>query len=107
MFQRCIIEHDAPLSLLPKLVMRVMCFCDSVRTYYIHHIEKGTYMSMIKRDTKKSTSVGKSPTFQIRISPDLREQLDEVVATEGVSLGNWFKELARKELRKKGIEPKG
>ncbi|MGI8489926.1 toxin-antitoxin system HicB family antitoxin [Pectobacterium sp. S5] len=64
-------------------------------------------MSMIKRDTKKSSSVGKSPTFQIRISPELREQLDEVVAKEGVSLGNWFKELARQELRKQGIEPKG
>ncbi|MBN3114527.1 ribbon-helix-helix protein, CopG family [Pectobacterium brasiliense] len=64
-------------------------------------------MSMIKRDTKKSSSVGKSPTFQIRISPELREQLDEIVAKEGVSLGNWFKELARQELRKQGIEPKG
>ncbi|MFJ5508173.1 toxin-antitoxin system HicB family antitoxin [Pectobacterium jejuense] len=64
-------------------------------------------MSMIKRDTKKSSSVGKSPTFQIRISPELREQLDEVVGKEGVSLGNWFKELARKELREQGIEPKG
>ncbi|MFJ5433736.1 hypothetical protein ACIPSR_09180 [Pectobacterium sp. CHL-2024] len=38
---------------------------------------------------------------------ELREQLDEVVAKEGVSLGNWFKELARKELRRQGIEPKG
>ncbi|MCH4994585.1 toxin-antitoxin system HicB family antitoxin, partial [Pectobacterium brasiliense] len=46
-------------------------------------------------------------TFQIRISPELREQLDEVAAKEGVSLGNWFKELARQELRKQGIEPKG
>ncbi|TAJ06695.1 ribbon-helix-helix protein, CopG family [Pectobacterium versatile] len=64
-------------------------------------------MSTIKRDTKKSLSVGKSPTFQIRISPELREQLDEIVAKEGVSLGNWFKELARQELRKQGIEPKG
>ncbi|AWK44364.1 toxin-antitoxin system HicB family antitoxin [Photorhabdus laumondii subsp. laumondii] len=64
-------------------------------------------MSAIKRDTKKSSSAGKSPTFQIRISPELREQLDEVVVKEGVSLGNWFKELARKELRKQGIEPKG
>lgn len=64
-------------------------------------------MPTIKRDTKKSSSTGKLPTFQIRISPELREQLDEVVAKEGVSLGNWFKELARQELRKQGIEPKG
>ncbi|KGA38932.1 hypothetical protein BV921_22355 [Pectobacterium odoriferum] len=64
-------------------------------------------MSTIKRDTKKSPSSGKSPTFQIRISPELREQLDDIVAKEGVSLGNWFKELARQELRKQGIEPKG
>lgn len=66
----------------------------------------GTYMSTIKRDTKQSVS-GKSPTFQIRISPELREQLDEAAAKSGVSLGNWFKELAREELRRQGIEPKG
>jgi predicted HicB family RNase H-like nuclease len=63
-------------------------------------------MSTIKRDVKQSTS-GKSPTFQIRIAPELREQLDEVAAKSGISLGNWFKELARQELLRHGIKPKG
>lgn len=45
--------------------------------------------------------------FNVRIAPELREQLDEVAKTDGVSLGNWLKELARKELRHRGIEPKG
>jgi len=63
-------------------------------------------MSTIKRDIKQSTS-GKSPTFQIRIAQELREQLDEAAARSGVSLGNWFKELARQELKRQGIEPKG
>ncbi|MCX8966894.1 toxin-antitoxin system HicB family antitoxin [Erwinia psidii] len=63
-------------------------------------------MSTIKRDIKQSNS-GKSPTFQIRIAPELREQLDKAAANAGVSLGNWLKELARAELRRQGIMPKG
>ncbi|ECE6017245.1 TPA: toxin-antitoxin system HicB family antitoxin [Salmonella enterica] len=63
-------------------------------------------MSTIKRD-KSPKGEGWSPTFQIRIQPELRQQLNEAAEREGVSLGNWLKELAREELRKQGIEPKG
>lgn len=45
--------------------------------------------------------------FNVRIAPELREQLDEVAKIDGVSLGNWLKELARQELKRRGIEPKG
>lgn len=50
---------------------------------------------------------GKAPAFQIRINPDLKEQMNDAAARQGVSLGNWLKELARAELRKQGINPKG
>jgi len=63
-------------------------------------------MSIIKRD-KTPKGDGLSPTFQIRITPELREQLNDAASREGVSLGNWLKELARKELKRQGIEPKG
>ncbi|EAS0615600.1 toxin-antitoxin system HicB family antitoxin [Salmonella enterica] len=63
-------------------------------------------MSTIKRD-KSPKGEGWSPTFQIRIHPELRQQLNEAADREGVSLGNWLKELARAELRKQGITPKG
>ncbi|WP_241580910.1 toxin-antitoxin system HicB family antitoxin [Rosenbergiella nectarea] len=63
-------------------------------------------MSTIKRD-KSQKGDGWSPTFQIRISPELKSQLSAVATSEGVSLGNWLKELARAELRRNGIEPKG
>ncbi|GKX60142.1 toxin-antitoxin system HicB family antitoxin [Leminorella grimontii] len=63
-------------------------------------------MSITSRD-KKPKGGGQSPQFKMRIDPALREQLDAAAAEEGVSLANWFKNLARKELRKKKIEPKG
>ncbi|HGP0312875.1 TPA: YlcI/YnfO family protein [Citrobacter freundii] len=63
-------------------------------------------MSTIKRD-KTPKGEGGSPTFQIRINPELRQQLNDAAEREGVSLGNWMKELARAELRRQGIEPKG
>ncbi|MGL4926500.1 MAG: toxin-antitoxin system HicB family antitoxin [Plesiomonas shigelloides] len=63
-------------------------------------------MSTIKRD-KTPKGEGLSPTFQLRIAPELRQQLNEAASEAGVSLGNWLKELARQELRKQGIEPKG
>lgn len=65
-----------------------------------------TYMSTIKRD-KTPKGEGLSPTFQIRISPELRQQMNEAAEREGVSLGNWLKGLARNELIRQGIEPKG
>ncbi|MCG5127407.1 type II toxin-antitoxin system HicB family antitoxin [Enterobacter mori] len=62
-------------------------------------------MSTAKRDPNQSKS-GKAPTFQIRITPELKVQFEEEAKKEGVSLGNWLKTLGRKELIKKGIEPK-
>ncbi|MEI9696425.1 toxin-antitoxin system HicB family antitoxin [Moellerella wisconsensis] len=63
-------------------------------------------MSTIKRD-KSPKGDGKAPAFQIRIQPEFKEQLSELAKDEGMSLGNWFKDLARKELQSRGIEPKG
>ena len=51
--------------------------------------------------------MGKAPMFNVRISPELREQLDAAAKADGVSLGNWLKELARSELRRRGVDPKG
>lgn len=65
-----------------------------------------TYVSTIKRD-KSPKGEGWSPTFQLRINPELRQQLNDAAEREGTSLGNWMKELARAELRRQGIEPKG
>lgn len=62
-------------------------------------------MSRIKDRTPKTG--GKSPTFQIRINPELREQLDQEAAKDQTTLANWFKELARNELKRRGVEPKG
>lgn len=62
-------------------------------------------MSRVKDRTPKTG--GKSPTFQIRINPELREQLDLEAAKDQTTLGNWFKEVAREELKRRGIEPKG
>lgn len=69
-------------------------------------ISTGPYMSTIKRD-KSPKGAGKSPIFSIRLTPEFKEQLDNAASREGVSLGNWLKELARSELRKQGIDPKG
>jgi predicted HicB family RNase H-like nuclease len=59
------------------------------------------------KDTTPKQGAGRSPTFQIRITPELREQIDIEAIRDGLSLGNWFKELARQELKRRGIEPKG
>lgn len=54
-------------------------------------------MSTAKRDTNQSKS-GKAPTFQIRITPELKEQFEAAAKAEGMSLGNWLKTLGRQEL---------
>ncbi|EFC55034.1 TPA: toxin-antitoxin system HicB family antitoxin [Enterobacter cancerogenus] len=54
-------------------------------------------MSTGKRDPNQSKS-GKAPTFQIRITPDLKAQFEEAAKAEGMSLGNWLKSLGRKEI---------
>lgn len=65
----------------------------------------GTYMSTAKRDPNQSKS-GKAPTFQIRITPELKAQFEAAAKAEGMSLGNWLKNLGRNELILKGIDPK-
>ncbi|MBG0575997.1 MULTISPECIES: toxin-antitoxin system HicB family antitoxin [Enterobacteriaceae] len=63
-------------------------------------------MSTIKRD-KSPKGAGKSPMFNVRLVPEFKEQLEAAAERDGISLSNWLKELARAELRKQGIEPKG
>ncbi|MCU6175908.1 type II toxin-antitoxin system HicB family antitoxin [Citrobacter cronae] len=61
-------------------------------------------MSTAKRDQNQS-KCGKAPTFQIRITPELKAQFEAAAKAEGMSLGNWLKTLGRKELKRLGIEP--
>ncbi|WP_409309857.1 hypothetical protein [Pectobacterium sp. B1J-3] len=63
-------------------------------------------MSTIKRD-KSPKGAGWSPTFQIRITPELKEQFEVAAIDAGMSLANWLKTLGREELKRLGIEPKG
>lgn len=60
-------------------------------------------MSTAKRDPNKSTS-GKAPTFQIRITPELKAQFEAAAKAAGMSLGNWLKSLGRIELKRLGID---
>lgn len=71
------------------------------------YYEIGTHMSTVIQRDKQPKGAGKAPAFQIRINPELKEQMVQAAAQEGVSLGNWIKELVRSELRRNGIEPKG
>jgi len=59
-------------------------------------------MSTAKRDPNQSKS-GKAPTFQIRITPELKAQFEAAAKAEGMSLGNWLKTLGRKELQRLGL----
>ncbi|ELY2782367.1 toxin-antitoxin system HicB family antitoxin [Cronobacter turicensis] len=63
-------------------------------------------MSTIQRD-KQPKGNGKAPAFQIRITPELKAQFEEAAKAQGMSLGNWFKNLGREELKKLNICPKG
>ncbi|PAV08862.1 hypothetical protein CBG25_03570 [Arsenophonus sp. ENCA] len=63
-------------------------------------------MSILKRDITKKGK-GLSPTFQIRLSPELKAQFEMVASDAGISLGNWLKTLGREELKRLGITPKG
>lgn len=56
-------------------------------------------MSTAKRDSNQSTS-GKAPTFQIRITPELKAQFEVAAKDAGMSLGNWLKTLGRNELQR-------
>ncbi|MDF7786516.1 toxin-antitoxin system HicB family antitoxin [Pantoea stewartii] len=61
----------------------------------------------IKMREKKPKGGGKSPQFKMRIDPALKKQLDAVATEEGISLASWLKNLAREELKARGIEPEG
>ncbi len=63
-------------------------------------------MSTIKHD-KSPKGKGLSPTFQIRITPELKAQFEVAAKDAGMSLGNWLKELGRKELERMKIENYG
>ncbi|MFV0262825.1 MAG: toxin-antitoxin system HicB family antitoxin [Kluyvera sp.] len=56
-------------------------------------------MSTTKRDPNPSKS-GKAPTFQIRITPELKAQFEAAARESGMSLGNWLKSLGRSELER-------
>lgn len=56
-------------------------------------------MSTAKRDSNPSAS-GKAPTFQIRITPELKAQFEAAAKDAGMSLGNWLKTLGRNELER-------
>lgn len=56
-------------------------------------------MSTAKRDPNHSKS-GKAPTFQIRITPELKAEFEEAAKEAGMSLGNWLKNLGRNELNR-------
>lgn len=63
-------------------------------------------MSITKRD-KSPKGRGLSPTFQIRITPELKIQFEQAASDADMSLGNWLKTLGRAELKRLGIEPEG
>lgn len=50
---------------------------------------------------------GRSAAFQLRIPLSLHQQLRALSEAENVTLGRWLKELARRELRRRGIDPQG
>lgn len=60
-------------------------------------------MSTTKHD-KTPKGQGLSPTFQIRITPELKAQFEVAAKDAGMSIGNWLKELGRKELKRLAIK---
>ncbi|CNE48225.1 TPA: toxin-antitoxin system HicB family antitoxin [Yersinia enterocolitica] len=63
-------------------------------------------MSTVLRD-KSPKGAGRSPMFNVRLTPELKAQFEAAAADAGMSLGNWMKTLGRNELERLGIEPKG
>lgn len=63
-------------------------------------------MSIISRD-RQPKGGGQSPQFKMRIPPELKAQLDNESLKDGVSIASWLKDLARQELIRRGITPKG
>ena len=62
---------------------------------------------MPKTKDRTPKGEGRSSAFQLRIHPELHEQLRSVTDDDNVTLSCWLKELTRCELRRRGIEPKG
>lgn len=62
-------------------------------------------MAKLKDRTPKKD--GRSGAFQLRINPQLHQQLKTLTDHDNVTLSCWLKELARDELRRRGIEPAG
>ncbi|MFG1173504.1 toxin-antitoxin system HicB family antitoxin [Erwiniaceae bacterium CAU 1747] len=50
---------------------------------------------------------GRSTAFQLRIHPELHAQIKSLTDRQNITLACWLKELARRELRSQGIEPRG
>lgn len=63
-------------------------------------------MSTVLRD-KSPKGAGRSPMFNVRLTPELKAQFETAAEAAGMSLGNWMKTLGRNELERLGIEPKG
>ncbi|WP_336844602.1 hypothetical protein [Providencia rettgeri] len=50
----------------------------------------------------------RSPQYQMRLTPEFREQLENEMKKDGDStLATWIKRVLRKELQARGINPKG
>ena len=62
---------------------------------------------MPKTKDRTPRGEGRSAAFQLRIPLPLHQQLRALSEAENVTLGRWLKELARRELRRRGIEPQG
>lgn len=62
---------------------------------------------MPKTKDRTPRGEGRSAAFQLRIPLQLHQQLRELTDAENVTLGCWLKELARRELRRRGIDPQG
>ncbi|MDH1170434.1 toxin-antitoxin system HicB family antitoxin [Pantoea agglomerans] len=63
----------------------------------------GPYKTTVKRDVKQSKS-GQSPTFQIRIAPELKAQFKVAAKEAGMRLGNWLKARGWRELERLGLK---
>ncbi|MGG6108096.1 hypothetical protein [Pantoea allii] len=55
-----------------------------------------------------SKEKAKTDQYQIRLSHEFRAQLEEQAREDGdVNLATWIKRILRKELKARGVEPKG
>ena len=58
-------------------------------------------MTMSKEKTK-------TDQYQMRLSHEFRAQLEEQAREDGdINLATWIKRVLRKELKARGVEPKG